>query len=469
MGKRIIDVLAPYEDEVLVSWIVRMLRMYKGIKLDSYTYEVMRDLFGPTSTAKPGLYLQNGLQYFCDNCGISNSTVFGSEEMMYERLSVIPFYLCFCSDEQKELIKNRISNTSYYLYLENIIGIRNGHSYIEGQAYYKFCPECMKLQKEHYLKREHQVQGNLVCWEHRCILHRVPYSLNWKDIDFPANINDDSNVTTYELTELNYSKAISIAEMVHEIFLNGFKENIDILKDKIMHRLKALKIVSDEGKFYNLESFIEELDIGYLYQYVPVEKELISAVFVTPRTSNPIIYLALIQYLFGSLESYYTYDYESGASVKLQYKNVQQEMVEDRIHDISFYISNQPKWFAQEYVILGETRKEIIIKHFKCGNILRRSKKLRKFSKCRYCEGNPTEGDYKRENEISQNELIYYVSTSDYGKIHGKKPNQISNYCKANRFPDAIMIGDKYLIPMDAPYPEDRRFKKNTKEIRGEK
>lgn len=196
-------------------------------------------------------------------------------------------------------------------------------------------------------------------------------------------------------------------------------------------------------------------------KYVSIEQELISAVFMSPRKPNPIIYLVLIKYLFGSLEQYYTYEYELGASVSLQYMDVFKETVEDRIHDISFYASNLPKWFIKEYIILGETKDDIIIKHLKCGNLYRHSKKVRLLKKCHYCIGRIVSHDCNTENIAAQNKFVYYTSTSEYGKIHGKKEKQIRNYCKANRIPGAILFRNTYLIPIDAPYPADRRFKKN--------
>lgn len=463
MSSRIIDVLAPYEDEVLVSWIVRMLRMYKGIKLDKYTDEVMKDLFGPTHTQKPGLYLQKGLQYFCDNCGISNSCVFGSEEMMYEKLSVLPFYFFFSTEEQKNTIKKEISNLSYYSFIESKLGIRSGHNYIEDQAYYKFCPECMKLQKDFYLKREHQIQGNVVCWEHRCALQKLPYSLNWKDIDFPTNLYNSRNITSYELSELDYTKAICIAEMVHHIFINGFQDNVYVLKEKIAYRLKELKIVSAYGKFYNFEVFIEELDIGCFYEKNLLKKDIISAVFIAPRIPNPIIYLFLIQYLFGSLEEYYAYEYKTGSTVSVNGSKIYGEAVEERNYELSFYMSNLHEWLKNEYVILGETKDSIIIKHLKCGTCFKRSKKVRKLRKCIMCKENKLPIDDYRVSEYCSNANTYYVSTAEYGQLHGKKEKQIRNFCNENRIPGAIRVGKDILVPFDAPYPVDIRYRRNRK------
>lgn len=463
MGHKIYDILEPYEDEVLFSWVVRMVRLYTPTEKLTYMGEHLKFLFGPDTTAYPGLYWQRGLDYFTENCGLENSRWFKSGKDMIDSMSILPFYFYFLDVVLKQDIYKKLSSYELYRYGNSIIGIYAYRKNLEGKMYIKFCWQCMKEQPEIYLKKEQQVPGNFMCCKHKCILHRIPYGKIWKDIDFPTSISNGRNVSSYELTDSDCEKAMNISEMIHNIFINGFQDDISVVKEKIMYRLKELQIVSEEGKFYNLEAFIEELDAGYLYQFVPIEKELISAVYVSQQKPNPIIYLVLIQYLFGSLGGYYAYEYKPGSSVSVQYKNVQKEMVEDRIHDISFYISNQPKWFSEEYVILGETKKDIIIKHLRCGNILRRSKKLRKHSKCRYCEGDPLLKNKTIENIIPEHEYIYYLSTVEYAKLHGKKFNQISNYCKANRFPGSIVVGDKYLIPIDAPYPGDMRLKINKK------
>lgn len=54
-----------------------------------------------------------------------------------------------------------------------------------------------------------------------------------------------------------------------------------------------------------------------------------------------------------------------------------------------------------------------------------------------------------------------YVSTPDYAEMHGKERKQITNYCKEERIPGVIRTGKNYLIPIDAPYPNDKRFSEN--------
>ena len=87
MSKGIIDVLPSYEDEVLVSWIVRMLRHYSVEKLGEYTSIIMKELFGPNSSDRPGLYFQKGLNYFIENSDVKDGNVFSSEAVMLKHMS----------------------------------------------------------------------------------------------------------------------------------------------------------------------------------------------------------------------------------------------------------------------------------------------------------------------------------------------------------------------------------------------
>lgn len=466
MKNGIYDILAPYEDEVLVSWIVRMLRMYTVGKVDSYIGGVMRDLFGPTTSERPGLYLQKGLQYFCDNCGISNRSIFDSEETMYEVMSVVPFYLYFCSDDYKKLIKESISNTSYYIYTEAKLGIRFNSKYIEGQGYYKFCPECLKHQEEYYLKKEHQIQGNLVCWEHGCSLYRVPYSLRWKDIDFIDKIEKDIDISEFVLSDEERETAQRIALLIHNIFKDGFLDDIEELRVKIIQKLIEDGILSEEGVFYKWENFMKTLGASYLYSASDLKRDIAIAIDANRKMHvNPIIYLFLIHHLFGGLKEYY--DYEINESTNLPFQKVKfpaENKVEVK-HDIEYYVQNMKEAFFEEYSILGDTEKAIIEKHELCGTIFSVDKKGSRLKKCPCCRGDKTHVEDVRSHYIEKIRYCRYVNTEEYAELHGKEMKQIRNYCNQNRIPGAIRVGVNILIPIDAPYPRDMRVR-NNKELR---
>lgn len=88
MDNKIIDVLPPYDEEVLICWIVRMLRMNSCKKLSPNSQISMRELFGPDSTSIPGLYYQKGLSYFAGNCKLSMCEYFSCEENIVNKMTV---------------------------------------------------------------------------------------------------------------------------------------------------------------------------------------------------------------------------------------------------------------------------------------------------------------------------------------------------------------------------------------------
>ena len=52
-----------------------------------------------------------------------------------------------------------------------------------------------------------------------------------------------------------------------------------------------------------------------------------------------------------------------------------------------------------------------------------------------------------------------YLSASEYAKKVGKSEEQIKVYCRKGRIKGAYKIGRKWIIPKDAPYPNDNRIK----------
>lgn len=50
-----------------------------------------------------------------------------------------------------------------------------------------------------------------------------------------------------------------------------------------------------------------------------------------------------------------------------------------------------------------------------------------------------------------------YLTTAEYAEKHGKKRGIVSRFCRDGRIDGAIQKGPAWLIPEDAPYPEDGR------------
>ena len=52
---------------------------------------------------------------------------------------------------------------------------------------------------------------------------------------------------------------------------------------------------------------------------------------------------------------------------------------------------------------------------------------------------------------------ITYLTINEYAEKHDKARGIIARYCRQGRFEGAINKGTVWLIPEDAPYPDDYR------------
>lgn len=462
MNEKIMDVLAPYEDEVLVSWIVRMLRMYTGGKLNDTSAEVMRILFGSSTTRLPGLYFQKGLHYFSEHCGCKDKMVFYSERTMLKQMTVLPFYMSFIQEWDYKKIEYKIENTPFYIHVEKVLGLRNRRKYIEENAYFKFCEKCLMEQSEIYLHTEHQIQGNYICWKHGCVLHRIPYRLFWKDIDFIDKIEKHKEISQFEIPEFEMETANKISLLIHKIFEQGFHDENETLKLKIMQKLFDEGIVNSKGNFFDLDFFVESLNVSYLYKHADLKSVVLRALVKdsTIFHVNPIIYLVLIIGVFGTLEEYFEYELRTAEQYLVPISKVRYYQTEKEIHDIDYYSEAMDESFWKEYIVLGDTEESIIIKHLVCGrnySVLKNNVKLRK---CRECKvGNCSSINRNLYDGYQKIQYCRYINAVKYGQKHHRKVKQIRNYCNDNRIPGAIRLGNDIYIPEDAPYPKDRRFK----------
>jgi len=53
-----------------------------------------------------------------------------------------------------------------------------------------------------------------------------------------------------------------------------------------------------------------------------------------------------------------------------------------------------------------------------------------------------------------------YITVSEYAELKGKNRSLVNRLCNEGRIPGVVRKGLQWLIPRDAPYPEDARFGK---------
>lgn len=311
MTTKITDVLMPLEDEVLFSWIVRMLKHYSDGTLQDWQYIILENLFGEETQKKPGLYFHRGLDYFSSNCGLSSSDYFSSEERMIDTLTILPFYRLFLDERSKQLLADKIkSNKSTANFTKSLmreLGMVTVNRSPMDYNHIKFCPECLKESGTVYIKREHQILGNFFCHKHGYALKYVPYKrTSLRDSDFQKKINDE-DYFEYTLLPQEEDMAKSLTTLIHEIYCNGLKEDILVIRKKLLHRMIELGHITKKGKFPEVWKFCKGLNVDFLYGNKHFSDEVIKVLAGPKYHPNPIIYIALIINLFGSLEGCYSY------------------------------------------------------------------------------------------------------------------------------------------------------------------
>lgn len=452
---RILDVLEPYEEECLFGWVTRMLRHYSATGVVNKQYIVtMQKLFGD-NVSFPGLYFQNGLKHFVENSSLRKSCKLSSVKNIIDEMTIFPFYAAFLS-------KDIISNCNKYFieggkydYLENLANIRYFRKPLEGNNYIKICPVCFEKQK--CLKREHQIPGNFMCFEHKEVLQCFEYKSNVsKTLNFEDQI---SNSDVYDLNCEEKERWYNIAIMVHKIFQDGLKIDIVTLKQKIRSKLRALGYMNENYVFYDFTLFLSQFsDFPY---FVNINKRFVffqTVYEVSPHVDiNPIFYLVLIDFLFGNMNALYEYEIEYPHGIVSKSYNCNWDMFQK--YEIEHYLVEMKKEYFEEYKIIGDTEDSIIVLHKKCGTFFRVNKSSYVLRKCRWCLEHRLKADTFEDTYQDKGEYIHYLTTREYAKCHGKERRQIYNYCGAGRIDGAILIGNEWLIPEDAPYPMDKRKK----------
>ena len=58
-----------------------------------------------------------------------------------------------------------------------------------------------------------------------------------------------------------------------------------------------------------------------------------------------------------------------------------------------------------------------------------------------------------------------YLCLSAYADKHNRTASNVRKHCRASRIPGAILVGPTWLIPKNAPYPDDNRAKPNSNKL----
>lgn len=289
----------PYEDEAFYSWMIRM--------------------YNKSTFTKPNKFL---MEVFGEVCKMYHDGI-GCLEELGKRQGLD-------TDELNQvMIKNSLlaliepfQHPRIQGYNQRwILGERRGMIRFDKKPTYKVCPICylrdMETKGEAYLRIYHQMQGVLVCAEHRVDLIEVVYDSKQLEPIYIERLN----ITKTYLKNKHYERfAHAVATILRNDTLNG----LDSIKcyEKYKRRLKAIyqidnlevmghqemHVLEYELVLYYGIQFLEDIDCGkqgkiHYNWFVRV----LTNTEVGYEPTKPIHYLLVNDFLFRDLDVFKQY------------------------------------------------------------------------------------------------------------------------------------------------------------------
>lgn len=306
------DTLLPIlPEESLYSWLSRLFSY-------CYTEEVYDKEFVNLinkTTINPiyGKNLRNLFNYL----GNPNFHNCNCELDLINIMTLVPFYLTFLNNSQKESIQNMILGIIPLKgNLSNLLGITNNKS-LNGVHEVKFCPLCFEEDKKKYgiayLHRNHSVQGNIVCHKHCCWLNVFEKKTNNSSLIQDINKLDMMKVKKIKRKDECLKNYYRLSILVND-FIEGKYEliNIDNIIDKLNRKLHFYGLNSAsiseiyEVWDYNFDIFVFEKDRIYNY-YRQVILFILNSHKCVYKKVNPIFLLHLVCLLFKENDEFINY------------------------------------------------------------------------------------------------------------------------------------------------------------------
>lgn len=302
------EILEPYPNEILYSWLSRMFHWY-GFKNNprSNIREFNSLLFGINSRSINNILIPHNLQDLVISIHMYDSEYFATTEVIVDRFTIMPFYFAFISESEQKIIIDNLLHCGPINITKSILGLKDlNSSAVDYQL--KFCFTCWTESGHMYFDLEHQIKDNYVCYKHNTRLQYI--LINSREYFF---FNDQCKTRYFDSPFCLYpdNKLLpcytEISSSVHDIFLKGFRDDIVKLKSKIRIKMISMGYMSDD--FNLIENFDEFWSYYSDFNVLNIDrKELLNALYFTTKNPNPIIYLTLIIYLFGSLKDFYEYE-----------------------------------------------------------------------------------------------------------------------------------------------------------------
>lgn len=371
------------------------------------TKKIMKILFGENCKMLPKLYVPENLDHLVSVINLPTSIYFGSYVNIIEKMSIFTLYTTFiCDDSLSEYEVFRKENT--YKTIEHKFRIRL-RSYYEGKPKIKFCKYCIQENEVKFLNREHQVQGNSICYKHNAILQYVSYnsaksySLN---VDFYKLINESEYCIEKNDIYLDIRKQVS--EVIHTIFTKSLEDSHIAIKAKLRKRLRELGYMK-----YNYFNHIEKFWNDFKpFNFINItEKQLYNLIYSTPNKEPPLTYILLILFLFQNLDYFIKYELIHEEIVNLEYSRDGYEHLyrskfgERMIEEYNFYLKSQ---HGDKYDVISVQDEMLAIKHKLCGEIKLYPKNNYKWiNTCKKCHDIEIRNKYKEKVSIIDSDYVF--------------------------------------------------------------
>ncbi|AOY75003.1 TnsD family Tn7-like transposition protein [Clostridium formicaceticum] len=304
-----------YDDEIIYSIFTRYFELSGliGVK------EALITLFG---TSTPCIYTMfpKYLKRFMGKAELFNNQDFNKYMMDNTILPLFKPFICKDSFESIQVLLEEYEEKA----INAKLGLTMKDSFIKVDSI-KICLECIKMdyQKfgETYLRIEHQIKGNNVCWKHNEVLYE-------------HKIRDYKNDTIIKINEIirknlieDYFRQVFIGDTFYEhldlaisiadIFkTKDIEINLQLTKDKYKDVLFDKKLITPKG-YLKQTKLTEMMYDCYSSEFLVIQNAYIDEknkdnwlhrmMIKSRNVTNPIKHLLFIRMLFGSYNDFLEY------------------------------------------------------------------------------------------------------------------------------------------------------------------
>lgn len=236
-------------------------------------------------------------------------------EMFLYNNTIFPLCIPFTDKDKQDKAINYFKGD----YPDKIQKCLNVSEITQNRTYIRICKECAKEDLKNYgeafYRRQHEIELNRMCAKHRTPLYEYvifPYKLPSRYNDFYTVLNNAKEIEVPEKFKLSFLDITDDISYLFEADLTGW--DIQITRDKIYHKMIHKGYVSVNGLTYqknfskDFKEYYTEEFLDYIGSNFDIDENDSWLRHTTTRKkliANPLKYLLVIRYLFGSFENFY--------------------------------------------------------------------------------------------------------------------------------------------------------------------